>query len=42
MGVKKEKVSGKLIINEYDSSNLKGSELLSLKKGENIHIQKYR
>jgi|TARA_R100000664_G_C2735765_1_gene125269 hypothetical protein len=26
MGVKKEKISGKLIINEYDSSNLKGSE----------------
>ena len=26
MGIKKEKIVGKLIINEYESSNLKGSE----------------
>lgn len=26
MGIKSEKIDGKLIINEYDSSNLKGSQ----------------
>jgi hypothetical protein len=26
MGIKTEKIDGKLIINEYDSSNLKGSQ----------------
>ena len=44
MGIKKEKIVGKLIINEYDSSNLKGSEyntttselIIEFKKGEKV------
>ena len=46
MGIKKEKIVGKLIINEYESSNLKGSEyntttselIIEFKKGGKYSI----
>ena len=48
MGIKKEKIVGKLIINEYDSSNLKRSEyntqtselMVEFKKGGKYYYEK--
>ena len=48
MGIKKEKIVGKLIINEYDSSNLKRSEyntqtselMVEFKKGGKYSYEK--